>query len=400
MSNKLNILYIWDADYPWDVRVEKICEALTNNGHQVHIASRNLKKLPVKECLNGVNIHRIESYRNDKLNYLLSFPLFFSPVWKGFIDNIIKNNGIDLIIVRDLPMAIAGIWAGKRFNIPVVFDMAEDYVALLKGIWKRHKYKGINLVLRNPFIAKVVEKYVFANIDHILVVVEEAKNVVASRGVPNEKISIVCNTPELTKLEFNNNKHVTGEVGGRIRKSYSVIYTGGIQKGRGIQTVIDAIPAIKKIIPNILFVIVGDGYATSYFKEMVREKGVDDCVLWTGWIPHEELYSYIHDSKIGVIPHFSNEHVNSTIPNKLFDYMALGLPVLVSNALPLERIVREEKCGLSYESGDESALQQALLEIYKSETAFGKNGKEAVFRSYNWKSDEKVLLRVIDGVRK
>ena len=45
----MNILYIWDADYPWDVRVEKICEALNNNGHEVHIASRNLKKLPVNQ---------------------------------------------------------------------------------------------------------------------------------------------------------------------------------------------------------------------------------------------------------------------------------------------------------------------------------------------------------------
>ncbi len=54
-----HILYVWDADYPWDVRVEKICYTLKNAGYRVYIACRNLKKWPVKEILNGLTVYRL-----------------------------------------------------------------------------------------------------------------------------------------------------------------------------------------------------------------------------------------------------------------------------------------------------------------------------------------------------
>jgi len=391
----LNILYIWDADYPWDIRVEKICLSLVAAGHEVHIVSRNLERNPVYEEDKGLHIHRTKAWNNSRLNNVFSFPAFFNPVWGRLIDSIISRHSIDIIIVRDLPIAIAGIWAGKRYNLPVIFDMAEDYVALLRGIWQNAKFKGGNFLLRNPYIAKLVERYVFRKVDYFLVVVEEAKNVVIAAGVPDKCISIVSNTPELAKFEGGYKLHVTSDVGDRIRGSYSAIYTGGVQKGRGIQTVIEAIPLIIKKIPEFLFVIVGDGYAVDYFKKLAKEAGVEEYILWVGWVDHEELFAYINDSKVGLIPHFSSEHVNSTIPNKLFDYMALALPVLVSDALPLDRIVRVEECGLSYKSGDADALQESLFEIYNSDRDFGAHGKEAVKRKYNWKTDENELLRVI-----
>jgi len=391
----LNILYIWDADYPWDVRVEKICQSLVTAGHEVHIVARNLQCNPVNEEDKGVCIHRTKIWSNPRLNYIFSFPAFFNPVWGKLIDSIINRHSIDIIIVRDLPIAIAGVWAGKRHALPVIFDMAEDYVALLRGIWQHSKFKGINFILRNPYIAKKVERYVFKNVDYFLVVVEEAKGLVVAAGIPEKRISIVSNTPELSTFETGDSQHVSGLTGDRIRKNYTAIYTGGVQKGRGIQTVIEAIPLIVKKIPDFLFVIVGDGYAVSYFKDMAREIGVEDYILWVGWVDHDELFAYINDSKVGLIPHFSSEHVNSTIPNKLFDYMALGLPALVSDALPLDRIVREEECGLSYKSGDAGDLQLALLELYNSDTDFGSRGKEAVNSKYNWKNDEDELLRVI-----
>lgn len=393
----MNILYIWDADYPWDVRVEKICRSLASAGHEVHIVARNLKRNAVYEKDDGLHIHRIKIWNNPKLNYIFSFPAFFNPAWRKLIDSVITRHSVDIIIVRDLPMATAGVWAGKRHRLPVIFDMAEDYVALLRGIWEDSKFKGINLFLRNPYLAKLVERYVFKNVDYFLVVVEEAKNIVAE-AVPEKSISIVSNTPELSSFEGGDKHHVSGEVGDRIRKSYSAIYTGGVQKGRGIQTVIEAIPAIVKNVPEFLFVIVGDGYAVDYFKELVKEIGVEDYVLWAGWIEHKDLFAYINDSKIGLIPHFTSEHVDSTIPNKLFDYMALGLPVLVSDALPLDRIVREEECGLSYKSGDVDALCNALISIYNSEVDFGARGEQAVQRKYNWETDKNELLKVISAI--
>lgn len=389
----MKILYIWDADYPWDVRVEKICNTLVMNGYEVHIAARNLRKLSEQENIEGLYIHRLKIWGNDLLNYILSFPVFFSPIWRRFIDNIIRNNSIKLIIVRDLPMAVTGLWAGKRYEIPVIFDMAEDYVAMIWDIWKDAKFKGLNVAVRNPYIVKCVEKYALKRMNHILVVVDEAREVVRRGGGNIENVTVVSNTPTLCM--FNNGKVRMNDELKFIKERFSAIYTGGIQLGRGIQIVMDAIPEVIKKIPNFLFVIIGDGVAAERLKKITHDRQLQDHVLWIGWIDHKRIFDYIKVCKIGLIPHFVTDHVNTTIPNKLFDYMGCGLPVVASNASPMKRILEETRCGESFRSGDDKDLNRAILKIYQSNFNYGQNGMEAIKSKYNWDDDSKKLLNVI-----
>ncbi len=388
------ILYIWDADYPWDVRVEKICTTLARNGYMVHIAARNLKRYPEYEIENGLIIHRIKTWKNETMNYFLSFPAFFSPIWKRFLDRIIKENNIGLIIVRDLPMAIAGIWAGNRHRVPVLFDMAEDYVAMIWDIWRVRKFRGLNFLVRNPHLAKLVERYVLKKSEHIFVVVEEAKDLVVKRGVSPGKVTIIGNTLPLEFFDVS--RSVPSAILDKIRDRYSAIYTGGIQMGRGIQVVFDAIPEIIKDIPDFLFVIVGDGYATDILKKMMLDKNVQDHVLWVGWMEHNKIFDYIRSCKLGIIPHFVTDHVNTTIPNKIFEYMGFGLPVVASDAEPMKRILDEEGCGVTFKSGDIKDLTRAIIKVKKSENLLGKCGIRAVQDKYNWGEDTKRLLLVIE----
>jgi len=389
----VKILYLWDSDYPWDVRVEKICVTLVKNGNDVHLAARNLKKLPEYENSDGFHIHRLKSFKNDKLNYALSFPAFFSPVWKHFLDKIIHKHKIELIIVRDLPLAIAAIWAGKRLGIPVILDMAEDYLAMIRDIWRTRKFSGLNLLVRNPYLTRLVEQYVFKRIDHILVVIEEAIGVVQRGGGDPSKVSVVSNTPSLEIFDGS-----VGEMSNDlkiIKERFSAIYAGGIQLGRGLQTVLDAIPETIRSIPDFLFVVVGDGYATGYLHKVIAKNKLQDYVFWVGWVDHGRIFDYIRASKIGLIPHFVSAHVNTTIPNKIFDYMALGLPVVASDAVPLKRILNEEQCGVTFKSGDAEDFSRAVVSVHNSHIDYSKNGINAVRKKYNWAEDEKRLFEVI-----
>lgn len=391
----MNVLYIWDADYPWDIRVEKICLTLAEAGHHVHIAARNLKRRPEQEVSGGITIHRLRAWPSERMNYALSFPTFFSPVWGRFLNRVVKDNNINIVIVRDLPMAIAGIWTGMRNGIPVIFDMAEDYVAMIRDIWDARKFQGLNFVVRNPYLAKLVERYVLRKSDHILVVVEEARDLAIKRGAKPEKITIVSNTPPLDA--FVQHGTVTNDTIEKIRNHYSVIYTGGVQMGRGIQVVFDAIPEIVKEISDFLFVIVGDGYAEPILKERMAEKDIQDHVLWVGWVDHRQIFDYIRVCRIGIIPHFVTDHVNTTIPNKIFDYMGLGLPVIASDAVPMKRVLKDEDCGITFRSGDATDLKRAVIEIARSEGMKANNGINAVKSRYNWGEDAKRLLSVIQG---
>lgn len=392
----MNILYVWDADYPWDVRVEKICATLVENGFDVHVAARNLKRLPEFELVDGLRVHRMKPRGGERMNYFSSFPAFFSPLWRRFLDRTIQTNEIDLLIVRDLPLAITGIWAGHRHGIPVVFDMAEDYVAMVRDIWRARKFSGLNLVVRNPHLARLVERYSLKRADHVIVVVEESRRRILRQGVPPTRVSIVSNTPPLRV--FNRDSPPADSTLEAISRHYSAIYTGGIQMGRGIQVVLDAIPEIVRTIPDFLFVVAGDGYAVARIKAMVEQRRLEDHVMWVGWVDRQAMFDLLRACKVGIIPHFATDHVNTTVPNKLFDYMGVGLPVIASDAIPLKRILDEEGCGLTFKSGDASDLASTVNRLHSSANEFGTRGKAAVYAKYNWAEDTKRLIAAVQSL--
>ena len=88
-------------------------------------------------------------------------------------------------------------------------------------------------------------------------------------------------------------------------------------------------------------------------------------------------------------------HTNTTVPNKLFDYMACGLPVVASDAIPLKRIITEENCAVAFRSGDSKDLTRAIWEVYCSKVDYGENGKKAAMTKYNWQIEETRLLNVV-----
>jgi glycosyltransferase involved in cell wall biosynthesis len=385
----MKILYIWDADYPWDIRADKITNTLMINGFDVHIAARNLKKLPEYEFVNGVHIHRLKAWESNRINYLYSFPLFFSPIWNGFLNQLVKKNKIDLIIVRDLPLCVAGVWTAKRNGIPVIFDMAEDYPAMNRDIWRAQKFQGFNFVLRMPIISILLEKLSLKMVNHVLVVVHESTIRLVNLGVKESKITLVSNTPVIDKSTINkqNNKY----------EKFTVVYTGGIQMGRGIQTVIKALPLIAKKIPNIEFKIIGDGYARSQLMELSKELNVDHYTDWMGFVEHEKLYDIIGKCHVGIIPHYSSEHTDSTIPNKIFDYMYMAVPILSAKIPPIERILSEEKCGFVYEDRNEDELASRLYDLYRDKNylPMGTSGRLSVLEKYNWEKDTIRLLKAV-----
>jgi len=98
-----------------------------------------------------------------------------------------------------------------------------------------------------------------------------------------------------------------------------------------------------------------------------------------------------------MIPQPAIESNNTTIPHKLFEYMLLGKPLVVSDAKPLARIVTEANCGKVFCSFDENDFASKIIELKNSETDYGNNGKKFVEEKYNWElRDEKALLKFYD----
>src|SRR5262249_35127882 len=118
-------------------------------------------------------------------------------------------------------------------------------------------------------------------------------------------------------------------------ESFKMLYVGAITTERGLDDIIRALPLIGDRIPLADLYIAGSGNDESRLRSIVADLKLEDKVHFLGWVPFHQIHAYVSHSDLCLVPHVYNEFINTTIPNKLFQYMALAKPVLVSNARPL-----------------------------------------------------------------
>jgi glycosyltransferase involved in cell wall biosynthesis len=393
------ICHVWDADYPWDVRVEKICDSLIKK-HEVRLVCRNSLRRPRYEFVNNLHIHRLPCFPKQygQLNRLLGFPAFFNPVWVYNIWRAVRRTRADVILVRDLPLALTAVAVGRLVGIPVVLDMAENYPAMIRDLWDRQGFSVVDFLVRNPKLVSLVEHISLKLCDHIVVVVEESRDRLVALGIPLSKVSLVINTPtteRLVETSLSPDRLVPRE-----GASLVLVYLGLLEWPRGIETAIRAIASVRAKIPGVRLLIVGSGRHERDFHSLVEQLNLQKQVQFLGWLDYAAAIRVIDESDIGLVPHHATESWNTTVPNKLFDYMSKGKPVIVSNAKPVERIVREEQCGIVYQEQDSEDLARAIvtLEPESIRTAMGRRGRDAIARKYNWAVDERLLYQAIETV--
>jgi glycosyltransferase involved in cell wall biosynthesis len=393
------ICHVWDADYPWDVRVEKICGSLIKK-HEVHLVCRNSQGRPRDECVDKLHIHRLPFFPKpfESLNRFLGFPAFFNPVWIYVIWTTVKRTKADVILVRDLPLALTALAVARLARIPVVLDMAENYPAMIRDLWGRKRFSIVDFVVRNPKVVSLVERIGLKACDHIVVVVEESRDRLVALGIPESKVSLVINTPipeRLFKAVSSSDRLVQ-----RDGATLVLVYLGLLEWPRGIETAIRAIAFVRTQIAGVRLLIVGSGRHERDFRLLVEQLDLRKQVQFLGWLDYAAAIRVIDESDIGLVPHHVTESWNTTVPNKLFDYMSKGKPVIVSNAKPVERIVREEQCGIVFHDRDSEDLARAIviLQPESVRTAMGQRGRDAIARKYNWAIDEQRLYQALETV--
>ncbi len=397
-SNR-SIVYVWDADYPWDVRTEKITLALTRAGHSVSIVARNKAWRQTTESLPEGTVHRMAPWSlvGQSLDGLLSFPAFFSPRWIQLIEQTSRKAKADLIIVRDLPLCPTAIRVGKRLGIPVMLDMAENYPAMMRALWETGRHTALDYMVRNPAITQGLERRCVRDVDHIVVVVEESADRIAALGVPRSKMSIVSNTPPLDRLDCASENHRSPQA------RTEVVYMGNLEVVRGLLESIDAIAQLKAKGKRIRLRIIGRGRDEILIRERCAFHGLGpEDIEFLGYIDsHTEALRIVSDSDIGLMPHRKNDSWDTTIPNKLFDYMAAGLPVISSNAAPCARILHETNAGRIFLSSDAEDMAAAIQEVSVPEIGeiLGDAGRNAIRTRYNWEYDTRILLEAVAATK-
>ena len=172
---KKRILYVWQASYPWDVRVQKICRSLDEAGFSVEILARRGVGEPPNASDGAIGIARVGSPSPSPASRALWLPVPGNPIWSRAIRTRIRDFRPDLVIARDIPLALPVAAACGSWQIPWVIDMAEHYPVAMRT-WKKYQANPIARlainVLRMP---DRVEKRAVRLSDGVITVIEAEK---------------------------------------------------------------------------------------------------------------------------------------------------------------------------------------------------------------------------------
>ncbi len=384
------IAMLLEAEFPPDVRVENEAQSLAEAGFEVHIFALAFEeKPPLEEWQPGIWVHRKRLPRKfyKKIHItILKWPVY-AAIWKRFV----LESGIsfDAVHVHDLPLARMGSILAQKWGVPFVLDFHENYPAAL-GIWEHSQTRLGHLFLDQRGWRRY-ELEMVKQASRVIVVVQEALERFRSVGLPPERFVVVSNVLNLKTFPLKPEEKSTKPGG-----EFLATYVGGFGVHRGLETAVQAMLAILEKLPEARLVLVGDGRNFSDLKMLARELGVLGKVTFTGWVPFEESARAIQRADLCLIPHLSTEHTDTTVPHKLFQYMYLKKPVLVSSSPPLKRIVEETHSGLVFEAGNAQDFAEKLLFMAKSGELqkWGEAGHQAVLREYNWEKESQKLVQI------
>lgn len=389
----MNILMVLESEFPPDIRVENEAQSLIEAGHQVVVACITRRKQKEFEYFND----KIKIYRRKISLFIykssvgcLKFPFYFN-FWRKFFTDLFQKEKFDVVHIHDLPLAKVGYEFKKKYKKPLIIDLHENWPALLRISSHTNTFLGKLLSSNSQWVN--YERNMIKLSDRLIVVVEEAMERLIKAGISHEKIFVVSNTLNLSGF------HLPDIVPNK--DFVTLFYAGGINRHRGIQTVLSALKKVINKKSNIRLWLLGEG---SYKNELIKyanKLGIQDYVSFFGWRSFNEMIELLAQSDITLIPHYKSDHTDTTIPHKLFQYMYAGKPIIASNCAPVERIIKETNTGLIYLYNDSNQLAECIHNLVNNKKIYvemHQNGRKWVIDKYNWNIDKENLLRLYDNI--
>lgn len=385
-----------DRDFPPDIRVEKEARSLISAGHRVFLLCVRTNERPKSSVWSGIEIRRIAPlpFLIRMFNTSVYLLLMRDLQWKRAIRRLIEEHAIEVIHVHDLPMVGTALTAARGKGVPVIADLHENYPALVRLAFARRKPRLAERLMW-PGRWERLERRWAGSCAHVLVVVAEARERLLGKGISPEKITVVENTVD---VEHFLSLPIDKRLAKQFKNDFVICYAGGFSPWRGLDTAIKAMPEIVKEIPSAKLLLVGDGEMMPKLRLLTKAMGLDEEVVFTGWVEFEEFPGYVAASDVCIVPHISTEQTEATIPHKLYQYMLMGKPVVVSSCRPLRRVVEGAPCGLVFKAGDAHSFAECIFKLKDAvvRERMGKAGREAVREEYNWQQTSRNLLGVYE----
>lgn len=267
----------------------------------------------------------------------------------------------------------------KKLGKKVIFDVHENIALQIKD------KEYLNYILRYV-LSYFYEKYEKKSLKKFDMLVLAEDSYVEYYSKLSNSLTVILNMPDiepLKKFQVDN------------REKNGLFYIGGISNGRGLDVTIEAIKIVKEGLPEIYMHYVGNTY--NNVLEEIDMTTIQNNIKFYGPMPLFEGLEISKKAKVGLSILKPIGNYTRSYSTKVFEYMAIGLPVITSNFELYKDIVERHYCGLCVDPLDPKELAEAITYIInhpKEAKQMGENGKKVVQERYNWIIEEKKLFAI------
>jgi glycosyltransferase involved in cell wall biosynthesis len=276
-----------------------------------------------------------------------------------------------------IPVGIILKLSGKK----VIYDVHEDLPEQILSKYYIPSWQSRPLAAFFKLVEQLASKvfnYIITATDNI----QEKFN-------KHEKVVAIRNFPILDLFKHTNANHRD------LSSHFKLIYTGGLFEIRGITQIVQALEYVNN---NVELILLGEFAPKEYVNKVRRLKGFGK-VRYLGKVPFEEVSEYYSSADIGIVCFLPERNHIKAMPNKLFEYMAAGLPVIASDFPLWKKIIDDAGCGICVDPTNPKEIAGAILHLFNNpqlRKQMGENGRRAVEEKYNWKRESERLLRAYE----
>lgn len=327
------------------------------------------------ETVDGIKVIRVWTYIAPNKGFLRRILNYTSYMLSSVIHGILIRD-VDIMVATS-PQFFCG-WAGVLLHwfrkFPFILEIRDIWPESIVtvGAMKKSKVTG--------FLEKL-EKIMYKEADHIVAVGEGYKKNITSKCIDPEKISVVINGVDLERFKLTADPLPAKKKYGADNK-FICSYIGTVGMAHGLDVILKAARICKsKSIANITFWIVGDGAKREELEQEAKKEGLEQ-IVFTGRLPKEDMPGIIAASDCCLVHLRGSELFSTVIPSKIFELMAMNIPIIMAVKGEAQDIVTRGKAGVIMEPDNPVDLIKCIERI-RTEGKNAFTGREYVSKYYN-----------------
>ena len=382
------------SDYPADPRPRRAAEALAAEGVMVDVVClRESRKEPRRETVNGVRVFRVplKRHRGGKMSYVRQYSAFLLASFAYLAFRSVTRR-YDFVHVHNMPdVLVFSAIVPKALGAKVVLDLHDPMPELMQTIFKLPEQSFSVRLLKG------MERRSVAFADLVLTVNLACKKIYSSRSCTPEKIKVVLNSPDDHVFRFRP-PTLQASNGKDPAKPFIILYHGSLVPRNGFDLAVDALETARQSIPAAQLLVCGK--STSFFEEVmesVRKRGLRDHVQYLGVRNLNQIVDAIDSCDLGIIPNHRNIFTEINTPTRIFEYLALGKPVIAPRSRGIQDYFTDDDL-IFFNLGDADDLARKIEFAFHhpSEVEEIVRRGQNVYLAHTWSREKFGLLTALN----